>query len=76
LKFNSFNDVMTRFQPTNECLRAQPVISPAHSNGKPVVSSTTTNQNDRFAPLSPPAVDFGVRFVMKPPTAAVCVYWF
>jgi hypothetical protein len=51
-------------------------MCPAHSNGKPAVSLTTTNKNDRFAPLSPPAVDFAVRFVLKPPTTAVCVYWF
>jgi len=76
LKFNEINDVRTRLQTINECLRAQPPIGPASSNGKSVVSSTTTNKNDRFAPLSPPAVDFAVRFTLKPPTATVCVYWF
>jgi hypothetical protein len=70
------NDVRTRLQTINECLRAQPQIGPASSNGKPVVSSTTTNKNDRFAPLAPPAVDFAVRFTLKPPVAPVCVYWF
>ena len=76
MKFNEINDVRTRLQTINECLRAQPLMCPAHLNGKPVVSSNTTNKNDRFAPLSPPAVDFAVRFTLKPPTATVCVYWF
>jgi hypothetical protein len=65
LNFDGINDMMPRRQTINECLRAQPSIGPAHSNGKPVVSSTTTNLNDRFAPISPPAVDFTVRFVLK-----------
>jgi hypothetical protein len=75
LKFNDINHMMPQLQTVNECLRAQPSIGPVHSNGEPVVSSTTTSTNDRFAPISPPAVDFGVRFVLKP-AASACVYWF
>jgi hypothetical protein len=44
--------------------------------GKLVVSSTTTNKNDRFAPISPRAVDFAVRFVLKLATSPCVVYWF
>jgi hypothetical protein len=74
LKFNDLNNVRTRLQTINECLWTQPRIGPASANGKPAVSSTTTNKNDRFAPLSPPAVDFAVRFELKPPVAGMCVY--
>jgi len=76
LNSNDIHYVMPRRQTINECLRAQPSIGPVHSNGEPVVSSNTTNKNDRFAPISPPAVDFAVQFVLKPPAASACVYWF
>jgi hypothetical protein len=76
MKINDINHMMPRIQTINECLRVQPLLCPAHSNGKPVVSSTTTNKNDRFAPISPVAVDFAVRFVLKPATSPCVVYWF
>jgi len=39
-------------QTINECLRALPETQPAHSNGKPAVSPSTTNISVRFAPVS------------------------
>ena len=44
-------DVMTRLHTINEFLLARPQICTAQSNGKQVVSSTTTDKNDRFAPF-------------------------
>lgn len=76
MKFNDFNDTRTRLQTVNKCLRAQPPIGPASSNGKPVVSSTTTNNNDRFAILLPTAIDFAVRFTLKPTVVPVSICWF
>jgi hypothetical protein len=51
LKFDDINHTVPRLETINECLRTQIPISPAHSNGKPVVSSTTTNPSVRFASI-------------------------
>jgi hypothetical protein len=51
-------------QPTiNECLRERHTTNPAHSNGKPVVPSTTTNINVRFAPIS--SLELEIKQAMK-----------
>lgn len=52
METDDFNSVMPRLQTINECLRTLPEISPAHSNGKPDVPSTTTHISVRFVPLS------------------------
>ena len=48
---NSANNIsaMSQAQTINECLRGQTSVNPAHSNGKPDVSSTTINIDVRFA---------------------------
>jgi len=73
LKFNDINHMRPQVPTANECLRAQPQMYPASSNGKLVVSSTTTNKHDRFASISPPAVDFAVRFTLKSPAVSARV---
>jgi hypothetical protein len=76
LKFSDIDNVKLRLQPVNERLRVQPSMCPAHSNSKPVVSSITTNKKQPVCTVSPPAVDFAVRFTLKSPTASMCLYWF
>ena len=43
-------------------------MDPAHSNGKPAVSSTTINIDVRFAPISTDQIQIKKRSVKKSPT--------
>jgi hypothetical protein len=52
MKTNDISNATPGLQTINECPRVLPEKHPAHSNGKPAVSSTTTNINVWFVPLS------------------------
>lgn len=52
LTINDTNDVLKWLRTINECRRTQPARYHASSDGKPVVTSTTTHPNVRFASIS------------------------
>lgn len=52
MKINDTNDVLKWLRTINECRRTQVPRYHASSDGKPFVTSTTTNPNVRFASIS------------------------